>query len=293
MNNRYKAQIDDVLHYVYGVVRQDWTMSDSGQFDEAVLIDTLALKACMSKRNFHLYFKLYTTETVKQFIKRIRLEHALLLIQEGTYTQAEIAERIGLANDTALYNIFKKKYDYTPSEYSQLLLSKSVPYEKIEPDYHTIQLQETPVLYLSYIGNYDQFAVSSFEEDSWEQLYAYANSKDLLPNVEEYWGICFDDIAITDSDKCRFYACLTIKSFYNSKLTNPIKCMTIPAGLYAKFLHKGAYAQLDNFYNSALDNIPLQYSLGEGFILERYINSPENTPEEQLETEVLLPIIKN
>jgi effector-binding domain-containing protein len=68
--------------------------------------------------------------------------------------------------------------------------------------------------------------------------------------------------------------------------------MLLPARQYAVYVHKGSYSQLDNFYRVILQNIPKGYNLDEGMILERYHNSPTDTIEAELLTEVLLPIIK-
>lgn len=42
--------------------------------------------------------------------------------------------------------------------------------------------------------------------------------------------------------------------------------------------------------DAILKNLPPNYLLGEGFILERYLNSPTDTPADELLTEVWLPI---
>ena len=76
-----------------------------------------------------------------------------------------------------------------------------------------------------------------------------------------------------------------------SRLKSRIKSMILPRQLYAVFCHKGSYSLLDTFYDAILKNLPQEYLLGEGFILERYLNSPAVAPEEELLTEVWLPIV--
>lgn len=113
----------------------------------------------------------------------------------------------------------------------------------------------------------------------------------LLPEKEEYWEICYDDTGITDAEKCRFYACMTITKFIKSRLIDEIKSMDLPACKYAVYIYEGAYNELDSFYKSIMLNIPQGYNLGNGLILERYLNSPNDTAESELLTEVLLPIV--
>lgn len=289
--NNYKGQITSVLHYINQQVQKDWTASDSNAFNDAVHRDILVEIACMSVRNFQVYFKSYLNETYGAYIDRIRLEWALQLLQDGDFSNAEIAERIGYANDTALYNALKKKRNHTPSKYKvQTNATKKASTVKV--DFRIARLIERVVLFLSYIGNYDNISSSIFEEDSWDRLYSCALSQNLLPQDEEYWGICYDNTDITDPDKCRFYACLTINGHISTKLTDEIKCMIIPSAQYAVFTHTGAYDGLDEFYNLAIQNIPEGYQLSDDLILEHYINSPTDVSSNELITELWIPFEK-
>lgn len=290
IENKYKGQITAVLHHINMMVQQDWTSSDVNAFEKETSIENLAKISGICKRNLHIYFPAYTDETVGQYKNRIRLEYALQLLKENKYTQSEIAERIGFANDTALYNIFRKKLNTTPANYKAQFLAEPIMQDVPVIDCKIVDLPETPVLFLSYIGNYEDFASTIFEEDSWDKLYEYVSANNLLPEKEEYWGICYDDTGITDTEKCRFYACMTIVKPIKSRLTDEIKCMMIPPHKYAIYTHKGSYDQLDSFYKTIMLNIPQSYILGDEPILERYLNSPAKTAESELLTEVLLPI---
>lgn len=287
----YKGQLINVLHYINLQIQKDWTNTDSNAFNQAVRKEVLAEIACMSPRNFQFYFKSYFKESFGVYIDRLRREFALQLIQEGVFTHAEIAERVGYANDTALYNVFKKKYQYTPSEYKeQITRNKKFITDKINCQIE--MLKETPIIFLSYIGDYDNFSSSVFEEDSWDKLYDFAFSQNVLLENEEYWGICYDNQEITDPDKCRFYACLTISNLIQPKITDEIKCMIIPSAQYAVFTYVGAYDGLDHFYDTAIQSIPSKYRLSDNLILEHYLNSSTDTPETELVTELWIPIIQ-
>ncbi|MDE6450990.1 MAG: GyrI-like domain-containing protein, partial [Odoribacter sp.] len=204
------------------------------------------------------------------------------------------AEHIGFANVTAFYNAFKKHFGQTPAQSKQASLPlrtmPSAPEHAFNLAYSIQGTNEKPLLFLSHIGNYELANTSAFETATWDTLYEYAASHNLLPDEEEYWGICYDDTLITHPDKCRFYACLTINVPVKSHLTSRIKSMTLPQQDYAVYCHKGSYTLLDAFYDAILKNLPPNYLLGEGFILERYLNSPTDTPADELLTEVWLPI---
>jgi len=291
IGNKYKGQITTALHHINMMVQYDWTNSDINAFENATTIEALAKISGMSKRNLHIYFTAYTNETIGQYKNRIRLEYALQLLKEDKYTQSEIAERLGFANDTALYNIFRKKLNATPINYKVQFLTEPVMLEVPVIDCKIVDFPETPVLFLSHIGNYEDYASAIFEEDSWNRLYDYAQAKDLLPQTEEYWGICYDDTGITDAEKCRFYACMTTAKPIKSRLTDEVKCIILPFHKYAVYTHKGSYHELDSFYKAVLLNIPKEYILDDGLILERYLNSPIDTVESELITEVWIPIL--
>ena len=290
--SRYKGQITTVLHYINQKLKKDWTNEDSNAFNESVHRDVLAEKACMSIRNFQLYFKAYVGETYGAYISRVRLEYALQLLQEGNYTNAQIAERIGFANDTAFYNALKKNYDNTPSTYRLDYLEKKRDQKNVPLSCKIKTLSKQNVLFLSYVGNYEDFSSSIFEEDSWDKLYSFASSNKYLSKTPIYWGICYDNTEITDPNQCRFYACLSIETPIQVKVTDEIKCMTIPTSLYATFTYRGAYHGLNDFYMLALQNIPQGYQLSDEPILERYINSSSDVSIDQLITEVWIPIVK-
>lgn len=288
----YKGQLIEVLHYINQQVQKDWSNADSNAFNQVVCKEVLAEKACMSTRNFQLYFRSYFKEPFGEYIDRLRREFALQLIQEGQFTHAEIAERVGYANDTALYNVIRKKYQHTPSEYKELISqNKKVVTDRI--NCQIITSDEIPVLYLSYIGDYNNPSSSVFEEDSWDKLYDCAFSQNILPEKEEYWGICYDNQEITDPEKCRFYACMTVSKSIPRKITDEIKYMTIPTSKYAVFTHIGAYEGLDHFYDTAIQSIPFEYRLSDNLILERYLNTPTDTPDSELVTELWIPIMKD
>ncbi len=286
----YKSHIETVLHYINMQIRRDWSLEPDGAYQDSICIDALSKVACLSKRNFQLVFKSIMKESPGQYVNRIRLEYGLQLLKEKRYTQKEIAERTGWTNDTAFYNAFRKRYWQSPTMYKLDKFASDTVWGKIGCS--LLELAERPILFLLYQGCYTDCASECFEERSWERLYEYALSHDLLPETTEYWGICYDDREITVDEKCRFYAGLTVRHLPKLKVTDEIKTMLLLKSRYAVYVHKGAYDELDSFYDAILQQIPDGYLLGEDLILERYLNSVADTPETDLLTEVLLPVVE-
>lgn len=59
--------------------------------------------------------------SISQFIINERMKMAALLMKEGNYSVAEIAERVGYAHYTNFYNMFKKTYRISPVQYMEEL----------------------------------------------------------------------------------------------------------------------------------------------------------------------------
>ena len=76
-------------------------------------------------------------------------------------------------------------------------------------------------------------------------------------------------------------------------LRDDIGCRKIPSGRYAVFTHKGSYGSLSSFYQSILYTLSQQdrYLIEKSLlIMEKYLNSPVDTPLQELITEIWVPV---
>lgn len=287
----YKGQILFAAHYIDRVIQTDWRKESANKFNEVTSTAYLASMVGMSKRNFEIIFKAYFHEPVQKYLSRLRENYALTLMKDRKRKLIDIAEQIGFANQSALNDLLGKNLYQTPREIQAKLSSQKNIYPFEIPLPRIEQMDKKSVIFLSFIGDYSTFASSVFEECSWDNLYEYADQHNLLDTNTEYWGITFDDTDITQSGKCRFYACLTISvcENYNLSITDTIKQMNLPKHIYAVYTHKGDYSLLDSFYDTIIREFP--YELDDTPILERYLNSPVDTTKEELLTEVWFPIL--
>lgn len=290
----YQGQIETILHYLDFMIQKNWTEKTADEFNHLLSIPELAKIACMSVRNLQLMFKAYTSETLHQYIIRTRMEYAQQLLKDKNMSITEICEYIGFANQSALNNALQKKYNLTPRELQKKLLETTHVYPSPIPLCRIVESETIPILFLSYTGDYNTCSTVAFEAYTWDCLYEYAKENSLLPDKEDYWGIAYDDTDITSSEKCRFYACMTIQrgTGFSPSLTSQIKYMELPQSTYAVYTHQGDYALLDAFYETILKRLPQSYCLGETPILEHYLNSPTDTEVKELLTEVWIPIVQ-
>ena len=69
-----------------------------------------------------------------------------------------------------------------------------------------------------------------------------------------------------------------------------IKAGTLPGGPTAAAKHTGPYATIEATYNALMAFVAAKGVTPESFMYEEYLNSPEDTPTEKLETNIYFPL---
>ncbi len=80
-------------------------------------IDDLSKIAGMSKARFQLAFKQTYGTTVYEYLKQLRMNQALLLLNNSDYNISTIAEKVGYTNSGHFSGLFKKLYGVSPKKY--------------------------------------------------------------------------------------------------------------------------------------------------------------------------------
>ena len=120
--------------------------------------------------------------------------------------------------------------------------------------------------------------------------YRHSNAPIRIEKDHEFIGVSHDDPHITETEKLRYDACLTIKQ--NIDPEGEIGVKSIDGGKYAVFRHKGPYKNLQRTY----DLIYKQWLTESGEQIrdlpcfENYLNSPDTAKPEELLTEIYIPI---
>lgn len=82
-------------------------------------VEDLARTAGMSAAAFHHYFKVVTSSSPLQYIKRIRLDQAKALMAHHGYNASTAALAVGYESPSQFSREFKRVYGVTPSEDAQ------------------------------------------------------------------------------------------------------------------------------------------------------------------------------
>ncbi|TKG96467.1 response regulator [Puteibacter caeruleilacunae] len=80
-------------------------------------VQLMADELSMSRVNLHLKLKGLCEMSATEFISKIRLEEALVLLKKGTSRMGEIADLTGFSSPSHFSRVFKKSFGMTPSEY--------------------------------------------------------------------------------------------------------------------------------------------------------------------------------
>jgi len=258
------------------------------RLDAPYSLDELAALAGFSPFHFHRIFRGMIGESVKQYERRLRLERAARHLKSSKRAVLEIALDAGYESHEAFTRAFAEMFDAPPSSYRKSCgISVAPDQENSCASAFRIEcLGPIHAVCLRHVGPYAEVG------RAWQRLYPWAGEKNLLRGPARPMAICHDDPEVTPADKVRCDCCLVINSPIATE--GDFFQQEIASGEYAVALHTGAYARLNDSYaelagkwipraGREIANLPS---------IEFYLNTPENTPEEQLQTEIYLPLEK-
>ena len=276
-------RINKVLHYI----RQN--------LGEELELEKLASIGSYSPFHFHRIMRAYLGESIGAFIIRIRMENSLTLLRFTEMPVKEIALKMGYDNISSFNRAFKNRFGLSPLEYrknNELFINENGYKQKLEAMKHL--KSETPkiknlkakkVIYTQRLGKYNESA-----EEAWIRIGEFAKEKRLFGFGTEFIGISHDDPKVTEAEKLRYDACMTISKDIQPE--GDIGVQEISGGNYAIFTHKGPYENLQNSYDYIFGKwiVDNQIELRELPCFEKYLNTPDKTKPEKLLTEIYIPI---
>lgn len=263
------------------------------RLDEPPSLDEVATVAAFSPYHFHRLFTAYTGESLSAFIRRLRLERAANRLRQTFDPITEIALDAGYETPTNFGKAFRQQFGQSPSEFreSNHLLDTAVfrqncarEEELMKPK--IMNLEPQTVLFVRRTGPYSEASAAAFTA-----LMSFAYSHKLVTKETRMIGISHDSPDITDPDKLRYDACITL-----SQPVQPhgeFNLQTIPGGRYALFVHKGPYEKFDETYRLIFGQWLAQSGerLRDVPTFERYLNrAPDRTKPENLRTEIYVPL---
>ena len=84
--------------------------------DEQFGVSELAREAGMSRSNLLRKIKKLTRQSVSQFIRQVRLQHAMELLSQTSLNVSEVSYQVGFSSSSYFIKCFRDYYGYPPGE---------------------------------------------------------------------------------------------------------------------------------------------------------------------------------
>jgi AraC family transcriptional regulator len=271
--------------------------------DGDLSLDELAGIAHFSPFHFHRIFRGLVGESVKEHVRRLRLERAALWLLSSEMSVTRIAFDSGYETHESFTRAFAARFGEPPSEYR--FRQRALRYQEATGQVHFVpegklegfkvawngrasaearieRLGPLRVAFVRHIGPYHEAG------QAWQKLMAWAVRKGRMRPGMTMLGMSYDDPDVTPPDKLRYDAALVVDASVQPE--GEVGIQEIPAGNFACMTHHGAYDKIGETYallfgRWAPEN---RRELGGGPSLEFYRNSPFDTPPEKLETDIFV-----
>jgi len=267
---------------------------------EPITLMQIAREAGSSEYHFARLFLAYTSETPFDFLRRIRLITALRILQEdseGSIT--EIALSVGYETPSAFNKVFKKALNISPRDFRNLgkdgqadvIYRLSRPRLEKEIAVNLTQkfdIVKRPATHYVFLEKHGPFA--EIAPPTWDEMFPLLYSQIDQQQIVSFMGLSTIDKTKNGEEAMIYEAGVGVNSA-PAKGLRGLQYKTIKDGKYARFVLTGLYSQIWIAFNHIFKTLAeAKVELRREFCIENYLNDPKVTPEDQLKTELLIPI---
>lgn len=273
--------------------------------DNELTLNELAQEANFSSYHFHRIFSGMLGESVKELVRRLRLERAAIQLRTSSASILEISLAAGYESDMAFSRAFKARSGVQPSKYRKSALirfpclsTSSVRYvtnehitsfepfidKELNMNVAIKQIDETLVAYVSHQGDYKDCG------HAWDTLCTTLAPEGLLGGDAKMIGVSYDDPEVIAVELRRYEACISVDEVFST--SSEVGFKTLSGGRYAVTTHIGPYDKLNETYQKFFGQWLSQsdYESADKPCLEIYLNDPESTEPDELITDIYLPL---
>ncbi|MFC0604418.1 AraC family transcriptional regulator [Winogradskyella pulchriflava] len=275
----YQENLNRIVEYIHQ------------HLDSKIDIAHLAELSHFSPFHFHRITRALLGEPIGAYITRIRIETAAKMIRYSDNSIEDIAYSVGFETPSSLSKAFKNHFGISPSAHrnkKEIIIKKqntmkttlNIKKPKI------LDLEDQKCLYYTMHGAYDQLDYSK----AWEKLWVEIKAQQLFTKGIRHIGLPYDDPKLTEPNKIRYDACLTIHK--DAKPSGDVGVKALKGGKFAVFLYQGSYQYFAQVYDYMFNEwlINTDYELRDAPCREKYISDARRVAEEKLKTEFYLPI---
>lgn len=281
--------------------------------DAALDLNELARAAALSPYHFHRTFRGMLGETPLELHRRLRLERAAWRLLHHDASVTEIAFTAGYETHESFTRAFRAYYQCSPSacrqsardEQSgcrifpiQLTAPSGIHFDPLGFAQLTLHLasgetimdvtiEDRPALRVAtvpHVGPYNRIS------EAFARLGAIAGPAGLFGPHAAMLAIYHDDPDTTPATELRSEAALVVSA--DAKLPTGVVERHLSAGPYAHATHVGPYEQLGDTWARLMGQwLPQSgFRVRDAVSYEVYRNTPDDTPNEKLITELYVPL---
>lgn len=230
-----------------------------------------------------------TGETCAQAVRRIRLFLAATWLVNNDSPVAEIAVQAGYPNLQSFSRAFNDRFGVPPAAFRKAGQPGLLNQHQIRGEFimFKVELNQVPHRQLGallHTGAYTGIG------QCFEQLSELANGQNLWPSIRGMIGVHYDDPNVVDEAELRAHAGLWFAE--GTTIPETLEKVVLPAGDCAVLHYKGPYSAIkvayDYLYGDWLPKSEREPANAPPY--EMYLNSPANTQEADLLTDIVLPL---
>jgi AraC family transcriptional regulator len=265
--------------------------------NDELSLEKLSAVANFSSFHFHRFFLAYTGEPLQSYVRRLRLERAAKELAFTSLPITLIAEKATFQTVQSFHHAFKKMFNETPSIFREKQLEKtnlilSSDDHRLKNIAHTVSLKEIDsinVMFTRAVGVIDDTELFKI----WFKLITDASVPIFLSAQTIRISVFHDCKETTPLAKFRYDACITRSELPSDfQPEGNVGFQTIPGGLHAVARHHGSLREIDitlrALYRLWLPNSGYEPIDSPSFAIHQ--NLPFQTPEDELLTDIYLPV---
>ncbi|WP_164779592.1 AraC family transcriptional regulator [Paenibacillus kobensis] len=288
--------------------------------DDSLSLERLSAIAGFSPYHFHRLFKLIVSETLHQYVNRVRIEKACrLLVSRPNLSLTDIGLDCGFSSIAGFSRTFKLYHRMSPSEYrscfhhfqprevthaeeyyrhrmrerqqaSETAINETITWAL--QYVHTARVTHMPPVKAAVVRHrgLSDLGLEQKASDAFDQAYDLAGKYGMLPHNPEVFGVSYDDPYITPPERCRYDACVTVLPQTESREELEIKMF--PGGKYAVLDISGTIPLLWLLSGLLTQHwLPQSgYQLDDRPFIEKHFNNPLHDPNRHYRGQWCLPL---
>lgn len=273
----YNDRLNRVLDYVYAHLEDDLSF------------DRLAEVACLSSYHWSRIYSAMRGETIVATIRRLRLQRAADRLANSDLEIGAVAARAGYGSTDTFGRAFREAFGESPGAYRLKGSHGAFKAANATADARAFpvvveSLPECRCAGIDHNGSY--MAI----DHAMGMLFAELVARDALPAVPAMIGVFFDDPDLGPEDELRSRACLPVAG--SVTIDAPLVETVLRGGPYAKLSYTGPYADMRDAYRWFLGVwLPASsHEPDDAPIFEAYLNDPREVPQNELRTDIHLPL---